>query len=253
MATPEQIEDLIALIFGMGPLTGEDGFIDATAAGIEEALYALPRAEAVQAARDRAEALRVILQRAESKRIAAIIVDGLESGTEFDAMQRRIRDHIGLRDDQLRKLDKLEEAMRLQGLEDEQIAAALKRERKKLLNDRAALIAGHEIANATEEGNYRAALAAGATHKMNIDAGDGRVAKVCQACTAQGVIPIDEVFASGAQRPPHHVKCRCAATTFTNPSDDRVDRMNQMNEDRLKQIQDAQEGQDFDEAMDEGG
>lgn len=242
MATPDQINALIAFILGLGPtVSGEDGLLGAVEDGIVDSLFDLPREEAIQAARDRAAALREILRFADAKRIAAIIVDTLENGKSFDEAVRRIRENIGLLDSQDKALEKLRAQLEEEGRDALSIAERLASERERLLQERAANIANTEIANATEEGNLRNALARGATHKVNIDAADERVSRICQACTAQGLIDINEPFASGAQRPQHHNNCRCTAAFFTDPSQARIDRINARAEARLEQTNQGQE------------
>lgn len=241
MATDEQIEALIQFILQQGDaLLGLDGLVATTEQGIADALVELPRPEAVEAARRRAAQLRDLLTNAEAQRVAEIIVDTLENGKSLDSAKRRIREHVGLTPGDEKALENLRGKLEKQGRSADEIARELAAKRQEKIDERAARIAHNEVGNALEEGNYQRARSAGATHKINVDAGDARVSKICRACTAQGVIPIDEAFASGAQHPPHHSGCRCSASTLTNPSGSRVDRLNKRNQERLRRIEAAE-------------
>lgn len=79
-----------------------------------------------------------------------------------------------------------------------------------ILNDqkRAQVIARTEIARAMESALLAQAKAQGGMDKEWLDAPNA--CPICQANTAEGVIPIDQSFGSGDPNPPAHPNCRCA-------------------------------------------
>lgn len=75
---------------------------------------------------------------------------------------------------------------------------------------RAGMIAGTELARATTQGSVAEYRKAGQDGKRWSDTPDGRVCEHCQQNTSQGLIPMDQPFASGDTFPPGHPNCRCA-------------------------------------------
>ena len=71
---------------------------------------------------------------------------------------------------------------------------------------------------ATSEVKAAEARERGDKFKVWQTVGDDRVSDECQACEAQGPIPIDESFTSGASEPPNHPNCRCTVNYYSNPA-----------------------------------
>lgn len=111
-------------------------------------------------------------------------------------------------------------------LTDAQFQARLDRYHEALLNDRRRTITRTEQAYAQGRGRRLDAETRGKRWKSSISAGDSRVAPECVASQAQGWIPIEQPFASGADAPPHHVNCRCAAAYRTSEPGEASQRRN---------------------------
>lgn len=75
---------------------------------------------------------------------------------------------------------------------------------------RSELIARTETANALSEASLESMEAMGINGKEWVTAGDDRVSDECSGNEAEGVIPTDQAFSSGAMAPPEHPDCRCA-------------------------------------------
>jgi hypothetical protein len=89
--------------------------------------------------------------------------------------------------------------------------------------DRAMLISTTEASNAYSEGNLVVArdLAAGGLplQKRWVTAGDERVEELCRSNEADGWIPLEQPFSTGAMRVPQHPRCRCVNSYSMVPSD----------------------------------
>lgn len=77
--------------------------------------------------------------------------------------------------------------------------------------ERAELIAATELHNAQEQGGYRGAVQVGCKFKKWLLSNDEGVCTSCAGNAAQGWIPIELPFASGAMAPLEHGGCRCGA------------------------------------------
>ena len=75
--------------------------------------------------------------------------------------------------------------------------------------NRSVLIARTETANALSTASLDS-IDMGVDGKQWVTAGDGNVSAECQANEADGIIPVNKEFSSGAMAPPQHPNCRCA-------------------------------------------
>lgn len=75
--------------------------------------------------------------------------------------------------------------------------------------ERADLIARTEVGNAQGTGAWIGAKAVGMKAKKWLKSNDEGICALCDANAAQGWIPIDQPFTSGAQAPLQHPRCRC--------------------------------------------
>jgi len=84
---------------------------------------------------------------------------------------------------------------------------------QKHIQSRAHLIAVQESAQAYEHGNMIVARdledAGLEMEKSWLTVGDDRVSDLCRGNQAEGWIPLNQMFSSGADRVPGHVACRC--------------------------------------------
>ena len=98
-----------------------------------------------------------------------------------------------------------------------QPSSSAAREMEDVLHDpvRAQTIARTEIARAMEGALLAQAKAMGGVDKRWLDAPGA--CPVCQANTAEGVIPLDKPFEGGADAPPQHPMCRCALAIVPAP------------------------------------
>jgi len=80
---------------------------------------------------------------------------------------------------------------------------------------RSQLIARTETAFALSSASLDSMADMGIEGKEWVTVGDSRVSAECQANAAQGVIPVNEPFQSGAMAPPQHPACRCALAPST--------------------------------------
>ncbi len=244
MATEAEIaaflEDVSAVVqesFAVSP-----AMIEALEAGIVEALSALPRPEAIAAARQRVADLVEQMGVTEGNRIGQTIIDGLENNLTPAQIKRELRDGLGATRNGQAALSKERRRLQELGLSETGVAQRMAKLSNKMTAERAATIAQNEIGNALEQGERAAALDRGSTHKISQSAGDGRVSDICKACVAAGLILINEEFPSGMQAPPHHLKCRCTASYVTEPSDVRAQRLNDRQAAEFEGIELAQAG-----------
>ena len=78
------------------------------------------------------------------------------------------------------------------------------------LASRAEMIARTETNNALSQAQLQKMQDMDITGKEWITAGDDRVSDACLQNEADGAIPRDQSFSSGAMAPPEHVNCRCS-------------------------------------------
>ncbi len=74
---------------------------------------------------------------------------------------------------------------------------------------RAHLIATTELNNAMSEASLQTYTRLGVAGKSWSTVGDDRVSEDCLANEADGIIPMENSFSAGKQRPPQHPGCRC--------------------------------------------
>lgn len=83
---------------------------------------------------------------------------------------------------------------------------------------RSELIARTETIRANSQGNLAVYKETGvATGKSVLTAGDDLVEEICQENADQGIIGIDEDFASGDETSPFHPQCRCSVVPEIEP------------------------------------
>ena len=74
---------------------------------------------------------------------------------------------------------------------------------------RAQMIANTELNNAMSEASLQTYKRLNIAGKSWATVGDDRVDPECLANEADGIIPMDQTFSAGKQRPPQHPRCRC--------------------------------------------
>ena len=77
---------------------------------------------------------------------------------------------------------------------------------------RSQLIARTETANALSEASLDSMKDMGIEGKEWVTVGDDRVSDECRGNEAEGVIPVNQAFSSGAMAPPQHPDCRCTVS-----------------------------------------
>ena len=197
-------------------------------AAMEASLTGATREEILAAATKAAGEMATMLVDTATDTVLQTVKEGLRDQVGIPEIRRRIKDTIGLdpkRAEQLMKYqDELEEAGEYTAAE---IRALVEQRKDKLLTQRAEAIARTETRRATEAGEMDVMIKRGNTHKMSISVGDSRVSDVCEACEAEGVIPIDATYsASGAAAPPHHPNCRCTNAWVKDTGSGEVKRAN---------------------------
>lgn len=75
---------------------------------------------------------------------------------------------------------------------------------------RSEMIARTETASALSQASLDRMEAMGVDGKEWVTVGDDRVSPECRQNEADGIIPVDQAFSSGAKGPPQHPSCRCA-------------------------------------------
>lgn len=190
-----------------------------------DALVAQIRGYASQEILDRAAALadnaadsllRTIAE-SDLKTIGERIAQGIAEGLNSKDIARRLEEVQGLDSVRASAFEKFRDSLDATNMTDAQIAAAEEREFQRLLRARRETIARTEGATAVSQGDKLEAVRGGARYKVWQTTGDDRVSDECEANEAQGPIPIDEAFASGADTVPAHPNCRCAVSYVTDP------------------------------------
>jgi hypothetical protein len=179
-----------------------------------------PPPEVLEAIRNRAQSgatdLITNLTQAEINKVQAQIAEAAAQGRGPREVARFLDEVKGLDDNRARSYAKYIEELEQSGLSDADIERRAEAYYKKLLRDRKETIAQTEMRKGTSEIRKAEAEARGASMKVWQTVGDDRVSDECQACEAQGPIPIDEAFASGADTPPNHPSCRCTVSYYSN-------------------------------------
>ena len=100
-----------------------------------------------------------------------------------------------------------------QGIENKRGIPGLSRDIRTTFADmskhRSELIARTETANSLSKASLDTMEDMGIDGKEWVTAGDAQVSEECLGNEAEGVIPRDEAFSSGAMAPPEHPDCRC--------------------------------------------
>jgi hypothetical protein len=86
--------------------------------------------------------------------------------------------------------------------------------------DRAELIARTEVGNALGGGGFAGAKAVGMKAKRWLQTNDENECPRCEANAAQGWIPIDDAYVSGALFPLQHPRCQCDQAYRRKPAED---------------------------------
>jgi SPP1 gp7 family putative phage head morphogenesis protein len=160
------------------------------------------RDEVLKAARDVLGPKVTEVTKATMDGIAEIIAQGLESQIGIDGIMRELREKIGLRSDQVDALAKL----RSDGASDKELEKA----RKRMIRERAELIARDQANTAMSGGEFDVMQGRGMKYKRWIDRHDARVSDGCMFNSMAGWIKIDDPFPSGHVHPARHPRCRCA-------------------------------------------
>jgi hypothetical protein len=216
----------------------------------QEALYnaltGATRETVIQAARDQAAKLITRVSEETKLRIADIIATGLEEQLGHVATARMIRDSIGLDSNREKSLAKFRAESTLTG---DKLEAAVERERKALINDRAKFIAAQEMGQAVESATWQDGVDGGDTHKDWLTVGDSHVRDSHLENEAQGPIPIDETFDDGSMYPgdPNgdSFGCRCTMVTFRDTGAGEL----QQAQDRMSALADGHKQRREEEAL----
>lgn len=160
----------------------------------------------------------------EREAIRQTILDGMRKGSGPAAIARDVRQFIGLTRPQAETIARLRETMEQAGIRGNMIEAALEKRTRKMIRQRAMVIARNESIIASKEGNHQAWMEA--AHRGEIDLSTARRFWVitpldaCEKCLPiPGMNPegrrLDEPFATpiGALMSAHrHIQCRCVET-----------------------------------------
>lgn len=235
-------QDAYALFSKYVNTSGLEAFLIEELAELYSALNGLPSKEALEFAKEVAASKVAQISEATKRDLAREIVKGVQTGLSPDQIARSLHDSIGLDSQRKASLEKYKASLMKQNLSDKEIKRLVSKEAERLLKDRAGVIAQNELRQAVAAGNMANAKEEGATHKVSISAGDSRVAAMCIANEAAGVIPIDEAFpGSGTMTVPHHPRCRCAVSYFTEPDKSYIDKLNIEAKEKTEEIKKAQQ------------
>jgi hypothetical protein len=203
---PVELEDVYDDVFALFSqyITSDDllsELAEPVAAMLRDAVTGLTDQQVIDAARAVLGPHVTEVTESTIKGIAESVADALENQLGVQGAKNAIREKIGLRSDQVERLKKLE----AEGYTPEQLA----KERERMLDDRAELIARDQMNTAMSAGEHELMKEAGARWKRWSDTGDGKVSDGCKANSAAGWIPIDEPYPSGHQHPTRQPRCRC--------------------------------------------
>jgi len=182
------------------------------------AMTGATRADIIEEARKHAAKLVKYVKKENITAIANAIATGLEEQLGVRGTARLVRDSIGLDPQRAERLAKFRAEKEAQGLTGDKLDAAVARERKALLNERAIAIAQNEMGKAIESANLKMAIANGYKYKAWNTVGDARVRESHVMNEAAGPIPIDEPFPNGSMFPNDGVddiNCRCTLVYST--------------------------------------
>jgi SPP1 gp7 family putative phage head morphogenesis protein len=249
--TPEFLDDVYALFaeyVSMAELKTimEDSMYEA----VRAALSGATREEVMTAVQEHAAAMVTRMSEQMQQQLAEQIAKGLEGQLGPQGTARLIKDGLGLDSNREKTLNKYREQLIAEGKTGDALEKAVDKKRKELISDRAQTIAQTEMGRALEEGAFVNAKNGGNTHKVWITVGDNDVSEECEACQAEGPIPIDAKFSSGNMTPPNHPRCRCSVSYLTDTGKGEVRRAAKRAEERdvrLKEAREAAEKAETDE------
>jgi len=179
-------------------------------------LFDIINPRAVAWARDRVGNLIREVSEGTRQAIRQLIAAALERGGHPYDTARRIRQYIGLTERQMRALDNYWERLSIEGLPARRVDEMVDAYARRLLRDRAKLIARTETIQAAAEGareSWRQAVDAGLLREDEwerewITTEDDRTCEVCLAMDGKRA-PINGAYENGSGGPTLHPACRC--------------------------------------------
>jgi len=160
----------------------------------------------------------------EREAIRQVILDGMRKGMSAEAIARDVRQFIGLTKPQADTIARLRASMEQAGIPGRKIEDAIAKRTRKMIRERATVIARNETIMASKQGSHQAWLDAG--YRGEVDLNTARrfwVITPLDTCTICLPIPgmnpegrrLDEPFMTpaGALMSAHaHIQCRCVET-----------------------------------------
>lgn len=180
-------------------------------------------ANAANLANTAADSLLRTMALGDIETMGATIAQGLADGLGPFDIARQLDMVQGLDAQRAKSLANFRSKLDASDMTTAQIERAEEREFKRLLKARRETIARTEAANSVNAGDWLEAKRTDKKWKVWQTTGDARVSAACQANEAQGEIPINDSFTSGASTPPQHPNCRCSVsyTKITGPGAER--------------------------------
>ena len=251
MAPLTEIENLAA------QLMAKEGFAKALAL-VEAQLFAAMATEnpalltqpvssaAVIRARNLANtAARTLTEQLSKSQLSAmgdVIADGLIAGKRPGDLYNKLDQVKSLDSVRARRYLKLQEKLEDSGMSSAQIEKTLEREYQRLLKERRKTIARTEGRYATSEARRASADERQNKWKAWITSRDEKVSDICAGNEADGVIPIDKAFSSGAMQTPGHPNCRCTVAYYPD-SKKVLDIVERRQKNRIEKTRKAREGE----------
>ena len=221
------------------------GLEDAIMKGTYEALLAsfngATKAEVLAAAQENAARLVTGISEQAMALMADKIAIALESQSGIVKLARELKDGLGLDSNREKSLAKFKAQLEKDGVTGADFDKAVEKERLRLIDERAKVIAQNEMGNALEAGALAQAHSEECTHKGWIC--EPNACGDCQANQAQGVIPINEPFSTGDDTAGAHPHCFCSVYFVKDTGGGELERAMQRAQDRAdKQAAAAAEG-----------
>jgi len=206
-------------------LVGEAGKLAARALGRKlkiTARFDLLNPRAVQFIREHTGELITQISEESRQAIRSIVRRAFEEGKPPAAQARKIRQYIGLTERQMHAVENYWRRLTEEGLRSaRRVDEMTENYAKRLLRDRAKMIARNETLTAANAGQHESWLQAadaglidpGKFQREWITTPDDRICNLCLEMDGK-LAPIDAPFdtpAGSIMRPPLHVQCRCAA------------------------------------------
>lgn len=144
--------------------------------------------------------------------LAEVTAMALEDQIGVDGFMRELVDNIGLREDQVNTLRKYKGSLlkAQPPLSDEEIEKLVNARSRKMIQQRAEMIAHDQMAKAASAGELNVMVARGMEYKRWIHSADSTVSDGCLENGFAGWIPVNQEFPSGHKHPSRHPRCRCA-------------------------------------------